>query len=292
MPVPESASSTEWAYVAGRVLPAAEATVPLWDRGFLFAEAAYEAYVGRGGKIFAFAEHQERLRRTLDGIRIPDAEAAVAEVARAADALVARHGRGMFLLYVQVTGGVAPRNHVLPKDPPPAVYATIRPFDRAAIERDQERGVRVITRPDVRWRFATYKTTQLLPNVLAKKDARDAGADEIFFVDADGCVEEGGSTNLLWVERGALFTPPLARNLLPGVTRRLILERCGVSVAEAEPRLPRLLAADEVLLAGTTREATGVVAIDGRPIADGRPGPTTRALAARLKAAFDAACPA
>jgi D-alanine transaminase len=288
----ESSPAVETAYVAGQVLPAAEAKVPLWDRGFMFAEAAYEAYVGRGGRIFAFAEHQERLRRTLEGIRIPEADRALAEVARAAEALVERHGRGMFLLYVQVTGGVAPRNHVLPKDPSPAVYAVIRAFERATIERDQERGVRVLTRPDVRWRFATYKTTQLLPNVIAKKDAREAGADEILFVDRDGCVEEGGSTNFLWVEQGRLFTTPLSRNLLPGVTRRLIFERCDLRVEEAEPALERVLRADEVMLAGTTREATGVIEIDGRRIGDGRPGLATRTLAAKLKALFDAECPA
>lgn len=282
----------EWAYVGGRVLPAAEAVVPLWDRGFLFAESAYEVSLGRGGRIFAHAEHQDRLRRTLEGIMIPQADRAVAEVEAAARALIERHGRGAFMLYVQVTGGVAPRNHVLPQDPPPAVYATIRPFDLGAVDRDQARGVRVLTRADLRWRRATYKTTQLLPNVMAKKDARAQGLDEVFFLGDDGCVLEGGSTNVLWVEKGEFHTAPLTRNLLPGVTRLLVQGRCGVALRETEAALARVRAADEVLLTGTTREATAVVAIDGVAVGDGRPGPATRELARRLRACFEAECPA
>lgn len=286
-----SATSSEIAYVGGRILPAAEAMVPLWDRGFLFAEAAYEAYLGRGRKVFAFAEHQERLLRTIEGILIPDAESAVAEVARAAELLMAAFGNGTFLLYVQVTGGVAPRNHVLPKDPAPAVYATLRPFDLGAIDRDQARGLKVLTKPDLRWRKATYKTTQLLPNVMAKKAARTASADEILFVGDDGVFLEGGSTNLFWTEKGEYLTAPLDRNLLPGITRRIAFERTGEPVREATADLARILKADEVFLTGTTREATAVVEIDGRKIGSGLPGPRTRDLGRKLRRIFDEECP-
>ncbi|HYC77934.1 MAG TPA: aminotransferase class IV [Planctomycetota bacterium] len=282
----------ELAYVRGRVLPAAEAVVPFHDRGFFFAEAAYEAYVGRGGRIFAFDAHQARLRRTLEGIRIPEVDRAVAEVGDAVQALLERFGRGAFLLYVQVTGGVAPRRHVLAVDPPPAVYAFIRAHDLDALEREQARGLKVLSRPDVRWKFATYKTTQLLPNVLAKKAARDAGCDEILFVAEDGAVLEGGSTNVFWVEKGRVFTPPLDRNLLPGVTRRTLLERGGLETTAAAAPLSRVRAADEIFLTGTSLDAASVTHVDGAPVGDGRPGPTARRAARILRDLFDAECPA
>jgi D-alanine transaminase len=282
---------TELAYVDGRVLPASEAKVPLWDRGFLFAESAYEVCLGRGGRIFGFAEHQERLLRTIEGILLPGAAQAVAEVERASRALIAAFGSGTFMIYAQVTGGVAPRNHVLPVDPAPAVYATIRGFDLAAVDRDQARGLKVLTQPDLRWRRATYKTTQLLPNVMAKKAARAAGADEILFVGDDGVVLEGGSTNFFWVEGDEYLTTPLDRNLLPGVTRRTAIERTGVRVRETEADLARILRSAEAFVSGTTREATAVVEIDGRRIGDGRPGPRTRELARKLRALFDVECP-
>jgi D-alanine transaminase len=288
-----NASKDELAYVGGAVVPASLAKVPIWDRGFLFAEAAYEAYIGRGGRVFGYAEHQDRLRRTLEGIRIPEVDAAMREVDSARDALLSAFGRGTFLLYVQVTGGVAPRLHVLPKDPPPAVYAILRPFDLASLERDQTRGLRATTCEDLRWRRATFKTTQLLPNILGKKSARDRGADEVLFLDAkDGAVLEGGATNVFWIEKGVAYTPPLSRNLLPGVTRRVVRERCGVTFEEAEAPLPRLMEAEEVFVAGTTREATAVVEIDGVKIGAGVPGPFVRDLARRIRAAFDKECPA
>ncbi len=257
----------------------------------MFAEAAYEAYVGRSGVVFAWDEHQERLRRTLHGIQIPFAEEALAEVTKARDALVRAFGGSSFLLYVQVTGGVAPRLHVLKADPHPAVYATIRPWDRGQLAADQARGLFVITQPDHRWKFATYKTTQLLPNVLAKKAGRLVNADEIVFVSERGTVLEGGATNLFWVERGRLFTAPKSANILPGISRLALNSFLGMPFEEVEAPLSRVTKADEVFLTGTTREVTGVVKVDDAVIGDGRPGKLTRDLSVRFTAAFDRVCP-
>jgi hypothetical protein len=139
------------AWIEGEIVPAREAKVPLNDRGLMFAEAAYEVCVGRGGRIFAWPEHKRRLERTLAGIQMPEAAAAVDRTEKAVRELVLAFGGGMFLLYLEVTGGVAPRLHVLPRDPSPAVYATIRPHERANLAREQERGIVAIVTPDVRW---------------------------------------------------------------------------------------------------------------------------------------------
>ena len=284
--------SSEKAWVEGRVVPSSEARIPLCDRGFFFAESAYEAYVGRGGRVFAWDEHQERLRRTLGGIRLPMVDETMADVGRACRALVEDFGGGAFLLYVQVTGGVAPRNHVLKEDPRPAVYATIRPWDRSVLFADQARGISAATFPDIRWPKATWKTTQLLGNVLGKKHARDVGADEVLFLDADGCVLEGGSTNVFIVENGRLVTASTKANILPGVTRLGLPRFLGREIVEEAVPLARFLSADEAFVTGTTREVTAVVKVDGAEIGDGTPGPVTRELSAAFGAAFDRACPA
>lgn len=282
---------TEWAWVEGKVVPSADARIPLWDRGFFFAEAAYEAYVGRGGRIFAFNEHQERLKRTLEGIRLPEVNSTMSIVADACSDLVRTFGNGTFLLYVQVTGGIAPRNHVLKEDPRPAVYATIRPWDRSALFRDQETGISVATFQDIRWPKATWKTTQLLGNVLGKKHARDVGADEVMFLDADGNVLEGGATNVFMVEKGRLVTASTQANILPGVSRLGVRTFLGQDVAEERIPLARFLAADEAFVSGTTREVTAIVKVDGQPFRGGRPGPVTRRLSQAFTAVFDRDCP-
>ncbi len=286
-----TAAVTEWAWVEGRVVPSAEARIPLWDRGFFFAEAAYEAYVGRGGHIFAFEPHQSRLTRTLEGIRLPEVSATMRLVAEACTALVRTFGDGTFLLYVQVTGGIAPRNHVLREDPRPAVYATIRPWDRSLLFRDQESGISVATFQDIRWPKATWKTTQLLGNVLGKKHARDVGADEVMFLDTDGNVLEGGATNVFIVEKGRLVTASTQANILPGISRLGVRTFLGQEVFEETIPLLRFLAADEAFVSGTTREVTAIVKVDGLALGDGRPGPITRRLSKAFTAVFDRDCP-
>ena len=282
----------ELAWIEGQIVPAREAKVPLNDRGLMFAEAAYEVCVGRGGRVFAWPEHRRRLARTLDGIQMPEAEAALARTEKAVSELVAAFGPGTFLLYLEVTGGVAPRLHVLPRDPSPAVYATIRPHERGNLAREQERGLVAIVTPDVRWRGATWKTTQLLPNVLAKKLARAAGADDVVFVADDGVVLEGAATNVFWVGDGKVRTAPLTRNILPGVTREVLRTKLSVAFEEVEADLATVKRASEVFMAGTTRDVTAVVKLDGQLIGDGRPGPVVRDLGRKLAELFDRECPA
>jgi D-alanine transaminase len=287
---PAAKTATEIAWIEGELGPARDAKVPLWDRGFMFAEAAYEVCVGRGGRVFAWDEHRRRLDRTVRGIELPEPDAALARADQAVRELVAAFGPGMFLLYLQVTGGVAPRLHVLPRDPSPAVYGTIRPHDRANLAREQERGLTAIVRPDQRWQRATWKTTQLLPNVLAKKQSRAEKADDVVFVAADGVVLEGAATNVFWVDRGRVCTPPLTRNLLPGISREL-LRKLDVAFDEVEADVATVKRASEVFMTGTTRDVTAVVMLDGATIGDGRPGPVARDLGRRFAELFERECP-
>lgn len=288
---PASKTATELAWIEGEIGPAREAKVPLWDRGFMFAEAAYEVCVGRDGRIFAWDEHRRRLERTLTGIEIPEVSATAAKAGQAARELVAGFGSGTFLLYLHVTGGVAPRLHVLPRDPAPAVYGTIRPHERANLAREQEKGITAIVRPDVRWQGATWKTTQLLPNVLAKKQSRAEQVDDVVFVGADGVVLEGAATNVFWVDGGRICTAPLSRNILPGISRELLKTRLDVPFLEVEARLDAVKRASEVFMTGTTRDVTAVVKLDGAQIGDGRPGPVARDLGRRFAELFERECP-
>lgn len=267
------------AWVEGRIAPASEARVPLDDRGFYFGEAVYEVFLAIGGRVFAHDEHLARLLRSARGIGL-DPERFLPRVHAAIEDLGAAAGRADALVYLQVTGGAGPRDH-LPPAPGhlPGVYATIRPFDLGALRRLQERGLTAILHPDNRWPHATWKTTQLLGSVLAKRAARERGADEVLFFDRDGYLLEGGSTNVFVVRDGRVLTPPLTRNILPGITRQLLLERRPELVLESDVRIADLSAAEEIFIASTTRPVVAVTSIDGRPVGDGRPGRVTRELA-------------
>ena len=290
---PASRTATELAWIEGEIGPAREAKVPLWDRGFMFAEAAYEVCIGRGGRIFAWNEHRRRLERTLAGIEIPE----VAATARArrpgvprarrrvrirdVPALPARHRRRRAAAPRPAT---RPRARRLRHDPP---ARPVEPRPRAG-----ERASRRSSRPDLRWQGATWKTTQLLPNVLAKKQSRAEGADDVIFVAGDGVVLEGAATNVFWVDGGRVRTAPLSRNILPGITRELLKTRLDVPFEEVEAKLETVKRASEVFMTGTTRDVTAVVKLDGATIGDGRPGPVARDLGRRFAELFERDCPA
>lgn len=268
------------AWVDGEVLPAAAARVPLQDRGFLFGEAVYEGLLTRGGRMVARDAHLERLERSAEGVGLEPARF-LDDVRRAIDALTTQEP-GLAFLYVQVTGGAGPRDHLPPEPFPPAVYATLSPFDRDALSALQGRGLGIATEPDPRWGLATFKTTQLLANILGKRRARERGAQEIVFFDGEQGLLEGGSTNVFVVREGRARTASVHKNLLPGITRRLLLEHCGDRVSEGDVTRADLESADEVFIASTSRPVVGVTRVDGVPVGDGTPGPVTRGLAADL----------
>ena len=268
------------AYVNGRYLPHAQAAVHIEDRGLQFADAIYEVIGVANGRFLDEEEHLDRLKRCVGeiGMAFPMERAALKLVLRE----MARRNRVTDgLIYIQLTRGAVRRDHAIPDRPPrPTLIITARQMDSAAIRRRQENGVHVVTRPDERWTRRDIKSTALLPNVLAKTAARQAGAFEAWLVDSEGFVTEGASTSAWIVDSsGRIITRNLSHAILPGVTRQIILK------AAAEAQMPVLerkftqkeaLAAKEAFITAATLGATPVISIDGTPVGEGRPGAVLR----------------
>jgi len=273
------------AYVNGRYVPLAEARVGVEDRAFQFADGVYEVAAVLNGRLLDWDAHLARLWRSMGELAMaaPMGEVALNLVARRL--LLANRARDA-LLYVQVTRGEAKRDHAFPAATQPTLAMTVRPFDFAARRRASETGVRVVSVADGRWSRPDVKSVSLLPNVLAKEAARAAGAGEAWFVDRDGYVTEGGSTNAWIVDAsGALRTRPANGAILAGVMRATLLRvaaEAGVAVEERAFSLAEAHAAREAFLTSTTNPCVPVVALDGVAVGDGRPGPAAQRLAAAL----------
>ena len=270
------------AYVNGKFLPLAEATVPGEDRGYQFADAVYEALRTYGGRVFAVEEHLERLWRSLDAIQLqPDfTRAALREVIEEA---VRRAEFPESLVYLQISRGVAKRHRGVPPGVKPTVVVTVCALPDTTVTR--ERGITCITVPDQRWGRCDIKSVALLANVLAYQAARQAGADDAIFVEADGTLNETTAGNVFLVVGGTLVTPALGPKLLGGITREKLLlaaTAAGIPTAERRVTTEDLWAASEVFVSSTTAEVVPVRAVDGRPVGAGRPGP----VAAQLYAKF------
>ena len=227
------------------------------------------------GRLVDLVPHLERLGRSLGALRIawPMSRAALSQVL---GETVRRNGVRTGMVYLQITRGTAPRGHVFPPAAVPSVVVTARrlaPPSAAA----RSRGVAVVTMPDLRWGRCDIKSVSLLANVLARQDAAEAGAYEAWLVDGAGNITEGSASNAWIVDAdGVLRTRDLGTAILAGVTRAALLEACassGVAVAERAFSAAELAAAREALLTSTTARVLPVVAVDGRPVGDGRPGP-------------------
>ena len=265
------------AYVNGRYRPLADAHVSINDRGLVFADGVYEVWALLDGRLADLEGHLARLERSLGELRIaaPLGREALLVVLRET---VRRNRVRDGLAYLQITRGVAPRDHAFPIPAPrPGIIVTARSIDMARARRTAEAGVKVVTTPESRWARCDIKSTSLLPNILAKQAAREAGAAEAWFVDRDGFVTEGSSTNA-WIVTpdGALVTRDTSANILRGVTRAAVLgaaaelqlrvEERAFTVAEAQ-------AAREAFYSAASAFVTPVVAIDGVSVGEGRPGP-------------------
>lgn len=277
----------------GRFVPLAAATIAIEERGLQFAHGVYEVLKAVGGRLVDLDRHLERLERSAAAIEVP------LPLSRAAlvlllEELLRRNRLHDAAVYVQLSGGVAPRNHAWPPGLRPSLVATVRPA-RFPTTAEMASGVRVITLPDERWARCDVKSIALLPNVLAKQRAAAAGCREAWLVDRDGFVTEGASSNAWIVDRnGTLVTRRLEPAILGGVTRAVLLELAraeGIAVAERPFRPEEALGAREAFLASTTSLVLPVTEIDGRPVGNGRPGSTTLRLA-RLYAAHVGLAPA
>ena len=264
------------AYVNGTYTRAAEAAVSIDDRGYLFADAVYEVWSVFDGRLADLQGHLNRLERSLGELSIvmPMPREALLVVL---NEVVRRNRIREGMVYLQVSRGAAPRDHVFPgPDVRPAVVITAKPVDREAAARKAEAGVKAITVPDIRWGRCDIKTVGLLPNVLAKQQAKEQGAGEVIFVDRDGFVSEGGSTNVYIVgDDNIIRTRPLTANILPGVTRLnlvAVAEREGMTLVEEAFTVEQLKAAREVFVTAATSLVLPVVAVDDQQIGNGAPG--------------------
>ncbi|MDA8138281.1 MAG: D-amino acid aminotransferase [Desulfobacteraceae bacterium] len=273
----------ELAYVNGRIMPIEEAKVPINDRGYHFADAVYEFISGYHGRLFAFEAHLDRLERSLRALSFPPiSRDSIREAIEKIFQAAALDNGGV---YLQISRGVAPRNHPFPINVQPQIIITVRSLPetpRAYLEN----GIHVITVTDIRWGRCDIKTVQLLPNVLARQQALDAGAQDAIFISPEGVVREATSSNLFIVKDNTLQTHPLTPNILPGVTRGCLLEICreeGIPVQEIFFNHHTLLSADEVFITSTVAEVLPVTRIDGRSIGAGCPGPLTQRLRTLLE---------
>jgi D-alanine transaminase len=269
-------------YVNGRYLPYRQAKVAVEDRGFQFADGVYEVCEVRGGRLIDERRHMARLDRSLKELRLPRpmSAAALSVVLRET---VRRNRVGNGIVYVQVTRGAARRDFPFPPaETRPTVVVISRSADATRLERLAAEGIAVVTVPDIRWGRVDIKTVALLPNVLAKQAARDQGAREAWLVDEEGYVTEGGSSNAWIVDRdGKLITRPLGRDILPGITRSVVIEAIkaqGLAFEERAFTVEEARAAREAFITSASQLVLPVVQIDGRPIGNGAPGLITSAL--------------
>jgi len=283
------------AYLNGQFLPRAAAAVPVEDRGFVFGDGVYEVWRVVGGRLFETERHLARLSSGLSELRIPapdlvdpDRLTAIADRLLTDDALL--DGEATF--YVEITRGVAPRTHQFPSGKiAPTVFAMANRFKPP--EELRRSGATCITMPDVRWLRCDIKTIQLLPNVLGKQAAAEAGALDVLFV-RDGVITETSHANVLAVIDGVIRTHPTNHLILPGVTRAVILEiaRDLRLQVDETPFLPRdLTRASEVFLAGTTTDVMPIVRVDDVVIGDGKPGSIATTLFRELRQRLDALAP-
>jgi D-alanine transaminase len=270
------------AYVNGRFVAHGEAVVHIEDRGYQFGDAVYEVWAVRGGRLTDAEGHFARLTRSLGELRIAEPmnrkslEIVLRETVR-------RNRVRDGLVYLQISRGVARRDHPFPDpSPPPAVVITARSIDPAGAEAKAAKGVAVVTTPESRWARCDIKTVNLLPNVLAKQAAKEAGAYEAWFVDELGLISEGSSTNAWIIDReGRLRTRDIQANILRGVTRAAVLRvaaEAGLAVAEGPFSVDDALEAREAFITGASTLVTPVVRINGRIVGDGEPGPVAKRL--------------
>jgi D-alanine transaminase len=270
------------AYVNGAYAPLSHAAVSVEDRGFQFADAVYEVWSVRDGRMLDEAGHYARLKRSLLELRIavPMPETALRAVLKET---VRRNRVRDGIVYLQISRGAAPRDHPFP--PPstlPTMVVVAKSVSRKMLEERAATGVSVITLPDNRWARCDLKTVGLLPNVLAKQAARETGAFEAWFVDENGFVTEGTASNAWIIDaQGRLRTRDLSNRILHGVTRATLLE-CArerqIPVLEQAFTIAEAEAAREAFITSASNIAIPVVSIDGATIGEGRPGPVARAL--------------
>ena len=273
---------SRYAYVNGRYLPMRDAKVNVEDRGYQFSDGVYEVCEMRGGRLIDERRHIARLQRSLKELRIrmPMSPAALGVVLRE---VVAKNRISYGIVYLQITRGVARRDHAFPAATvPPSMVVTARALNWARNEALAETGIAVISVPDNRWGRVDIKTVGLLPNVLARQAAIEHGARDAWFVDREGFVTEAASANAFIVTpAGRLVTRHADQAILRGITRTVLFDAIKAQSLTVEERaftLEEAYAAREAFITSASQIVLPVVRIDGHRIGDGKPGPVAIAL--------------
>jgi D-alanine transaminase len=274
-----------YCYVNGRYLPHRDGYVHIEDRGYQFADGVYEVIPIRQGRMIDAAPHLDRLDYSLGELRIaaPMARRPLEVVIRQ---LIARNGLTNGFVYMQITRGVAPRDHKFPKSVQSALVITTKQTKPVAAELLAE-GVNVVTRPDIRWQRRDIKSVSLLPNILAKQEAAEMGGYEAWLVDDKGLITEGSSTNA-WIvtagqngQPGEIVTRPRSHDILGGITRMAVIalaKEQNLTLVERAFSVEQALAAEEAFLTSSSSFVLPVTKIDGKSVGKGKPGPHTQRL--------------
>ncbi|MEW6133828.1 MAG: D-amino acid aminotransferase [Pseudomonadota bacterium] len=268
--------SRKTVYLNGEWLPLDEARVSVLDRGFMLGDGVYELIPAYQRRPFRLEEHLARLQRSLDGIRLAN-PLSDAQWRGLIGQAIAEHEAVDQSVYLQVTRGAAPRDHAFPANAAPTVLVMSTPLSRPD-PAQIEHGVCAVSAEDIRWHRCDLKTLNLLPNVLAKQKAVDAGCVECILF-RDGVLSEGAASNIFAVKNGVILAPVKDHRVLPGVTYDVVLELAGANglafevrdIGEAEVR-----GADELWLTSSGREVQAIVELDGKPVGNGKPGPIYR----------------
>lgn len=263
-------------YLNGEFIPGGEATVSIFDRGLLFADAVYEGLGVRNGRIIDFEMHMARLRRSLGELDIPEPNSEEG-FRTILETLIEANRMRVGFLYLHVTRGEADRNYLYDGRLKPNVFAFVQPGEEKAEKLSRE-GVAMRSHPDLRWKRRDIKTSNLLGQVMAKNSADRADAYEALMVDDEGQVTEGGATSFFMIKDDVVYVRPATNEILNGVTRRAMLK-----IAEQEKlrligdryTLQQVFDADEAFITGASNHIQPVVEVDGRKIGNGKPGPVT-----------------
>ena len=271
-------------YLNGQYMPIEEAKISVLDRGFIFGDGVYEVIPVYSRRAFRLPEHLRRLQHSLDGIKLANPHSD-AEWTCIIGELVSRNSGEDQYLYLHITRGAAKRDHAFPKPPvTPTVFMMSNPLPAPPAELLQS-GIACITAPDNRWLRCDIKSIALLPNVLLRQMAVDAGCAETILIRNNEFMTEGAASNIFVVKNGKLLAPPKDNLMLPGITYDVVLEIAAASGIPHEVRRvmqEELFAADELLLTSSTKEVLAITQLDGKPVGSGKPG----AMFARLHALY------
>lgn len=271
-------------FLNGEYLAPEEAKISALDRGFIFGDGVYEVIPVYGHNLFRLEPHLQRLDNSLHGIRMQNPYSRD-EWATILQTIVNKNEGDDQSVYLQITRGASKRDHAFPDNATPTVFVMSNPLTAPSAEL-LGKGVSAITVEDIRWRYCHIKSIALLPNILLRQQACDEDAHEAIMY-RDNIVTEGAASNVFIVKDGMILTPRSGEHLLPGITRDLVLELAGqhkLACAEADITLDELRNADEIWLTSSTKEILPVTQLDGKVVADGKPGPVWREMIGHYQA--------